>query len=325
MRWFGLFIFVLASFFVSQSALRAEPLDDSLASIAETLSGQLQVQQKNRLAVYGFSELNGYKSGLSDYVSEELITALFQYGSFTVVERRELQRVLAEHQQYASGDFDPAQIAEFGKLLGVDVIITGSITRLSDRFVRINARAVSVETGRIFAAAAETVDRSPIVESLLGQGGLRSDTSGAQSVGAMVGQPSDLTFNNGIIQITVRGARISNDSRRSVLVTADVSNLTGQELFIGGEPNRSWSATTDHGENLIFHSGTIRGLPALSNGRFQTSVNANETISVVFVARPGGAGNIQGGELNLAGTIATLAGRSPRKFQFRLNRIQLAD
>jgi curli biogenesis system outer membrane secretion channel CsgG len=49
-------------------------------------------------------------------------------GEFSVIERRQIETILAEQNMGASGLVDPATAARVGKLLGAPAVIVGSIT-----------------------------------------------------------------------------------------------------------------------------------------------------------------------------------------------------
>lgn len=59
-------------------------------------------------------------------VSGRLITDLVQNGHYTVVERNQLQKVMAEQQLSLSGAVDENQAVQIGKLAGVEALILGS-------------------------------------------------------------------------------------------------------------------------------------------------------------------------------------------------------
>ena len=59
------------------------------------------------------------------------MSQLFKTGQFTLIERSQLDAVLAEQNLGQSRRVNPAQAAEIGRLLGVQVILTGSITKFA--------------------------------------------------------------------------------------------------------------------------------------------------------------------------------------------------
>lgn len=109
--------------------------------------------KKAKIAVLDF-QLQGSQFETKDMdkiVSEWLITGLVETGRFDVVERRLLEKILEEHKLGMTGVVDPESVAQLGKVLGVKVIVSGTILSF-DRTVEINARLINVETGSIIAA-----------------------------------------------------------------------------------------------------------------------------------------------------------------------------
>ncbi|MCS7311336.1 MAG: hypothetical protein NZ742_00235 [Acidobacteria bacterium] len=63
--------------------------------------------------------------------ADEIVTQLVRSGKFSVIERDKLELVLKEQALSASGAIDPRTAVRLGKLLGVQLILTGSITKFS--------------------------------------------------------------------------------------------------------------------------------------------------------------------------------------------------
>lgn len=108
---------------------------------------------KTKIAVLDF-QLQGESFENQDLgliVAEWFITAMVREGRFDVVERRLLQKVLSEQQLAMSGIIDSSSATQLGKLLGVKVIISGSVMKLKD-IIEINARIIDVESASIIAA-----------------------------------------------------------------------------------------------------------------------------------------------------------------------------
>jgi TolB-like protein len=70
---------------------------------------------------------------------------------FSLVERGQLDKVLAELKIQDTALIDPATAAKIGKLSGADLMLLGEITD-SDSLVVINARLMETATGRSVAA-----------------------------------------------------------------------------------------------------------------------------------------------------------------------------
>jgi TolB-like protein len=109
--------------------------------------------KKAKIAVLDF-QLQGSQFETKDMdkiVSEWLITGLVETGRFEVIERRLLEKLLEEHRLGMTGIAEPESVAQLGKILGVKVIVSGTILSF-DNIVEINARLINVETGSIIAA-----------------------------------------------------------------------------------------------------------------------------------------------------------------------------
>lgn len=147
-------------------------------------------QQKKRIAVldfeYGtvYSDVGyifGTNVNVGKGIADILVTKLVQGGQYSVIERKQLDKIIAEQNLGASGRVDEATAARLGKILGVDALILGSIhtfgrddrskgggagvnvpvpvfggvklgSKKSKAIVGINYRMVATDTAEIFAA-----------------------------------------------------------------------------------------------------------------------------------------------------------------------------
>ena len=118
-----------------------------------TVSSAAEDFKKNKIAVLDF-QMQGKEYQSTDMgaiVAEWLITALVKEGRFDVVERRLLQKILAEHQLAMSGIVDDKSISELGQILGVKIIISGAVLHFQN-IIEANARIIDVSNGSIIAA-----------------------------------------------------------------------------------------------------------------------------------------------------------------------------
>ena len=93
-----------------------------------------QSTDKVRIAVMNFennSTWSYWGDNLGRAAADELVTQLFQTGSFSVIERAQIDALLAEQNLGASGRVDQSTAAHIGQLLGVQLMLTGSITQFS--------------------------------------------------------------------------------------------------------------------------------------------------------------------------------------------------
>jgi curli biogenesis system outer membrane secretion channel CsgG len=64
-------------------------------------------------------------------VSDELVTALFKTGKFRLIEREQIEKVLAEQNLSDSGRISAQTAARLGKILGVQILVLGKVTEFS--------------------------------------------------------------------------------------------------------------------------------------------------------------------------------------------------
>lgn len=109
--------------------------------------------KKTKIAVLPFT-LQGEKFDTEDMgkiVAEWLITAFVKDGRFEVIERRLLGQVLEEQQMVEAGIVNQETATEIGRILGVKVIISGSIMKLKN-VIEVNARIIDVGSASIVTA-----------------------------------------------------------------------------------------------------------------------------------------------------------------------------
>ncbi len=105
-----------------------------LVLIAVFFSSMLFAQGKLRVAVVDFenkSTWHWWGDRLGEAAADVFVTDLMDTGKFTLIEREKIDAILAEQQLGASGAVTSQTAAKIGKLLGVDLILTGSITQFS--------------------------------------------------------------------------------------------------------------------------------------------------------------------------------------------------
>ncbi|OQY19182.1 MAG: hypothetical protein B6I36_04875 [Desulfobacteraceae bacterium 4572_35.1] len=109
--------------------------------------------QRTKIAVLDFNlQGNDFETkDMGKIVAEWFITALVKEGRFDVVERGMLQKILAEQKLAMSGVVDESTATQLGKILGVKVIITGTVMKLQG-ITEINARIIDVQSASIIAA-----------------------------------------------------------------------------------------------------------------------------------------------------------------------------
>jgi len=124
---------------------------------------------KRRVAVIDFENKTAYgKHRLGTSASDILITELVKSGKFIMVERTKLNKILEEQNLQEQKIIDPDTVVKVGRVLGLNAIVTGSVSQFGVRKgganylivqskeqvaeATVDVRLVDVETGQIFYA-----------------------------------------------------------------------------------------------------------------------------------------------------------------------------
>jgi TolB-like protein len=107
--------------------------------------------EKKVIAIRDFEVIMGRNKEVAKYVQEDITTGLVNSGQFNVVERLKLQSVLDELQLYQTGLIDPNGAKKIGRLLGADIILTGTMAATGEEW-NVNLRLINTETGLITSA-----------------------------------------------------------------------------------------------------------------------------------------------------------------------------
>jgi curli biogenesis system outer membrane secretion channel CsgG len=164
--------------------------------------------RKKRVAVFDFdygtvmtssSALFGNNVDVGKGIADLIVKYLVTDGTYSVVDRKAMDKILAEQNFSNSERANPASAAKLGKLLGVDAIIVGSITQFGNdtkntnvggygggwggfgiggvghkktkAIVAVDARLVNIDTAEIEGVASGKGESSRESTSLLGGGG----------------------------------------------------------------------------------------------------------------------------------------------------------
>jgi curli biogenesis system outer membrane secretion channel CsgG len=112
---------------------------------------------KKRVAVFSFEDKTDHKikwwradQNVGQGMADMLITALVKKGTFQVLERTELNRVLEEQKLGATGAVTAQTAAQVGNLLGVELAIVGSVTEFGYKEQSTDVGVGSNVTGKLF-------------------------------------------------------------------------------------------------------------------------------------------------------------------------------
>jgi curli biogenesis system outer membrane secretion channel CsgG len=167
-----------------------------LCGFAVTMASAEEKSSKPRIAVIEFknkADNQWWYHGGAEAMQDVFVTELVKSGKFRVVEREQLQALMQEKNLTLSGDLDPSTAVKMGKILGVNYLLTGSVTEygVTDKgghgrgvgrlpgfsagkrsFVAaVNARLIDTSTGEIAWADEASAEESSVKVSVGGFGG----------------------------------------------------------------------------------------------------------------------------------------------------------
>jgi curli biogenesis system outer membrane secretion channel CsgG len=217
--------------------------------------------RKKRVAIFDFdyatvhagvAGIFGQDVDIGKGISDLLVTDLVKDGTYSVIERKALDKIMAEQNFSNSDRANPNSAAKIGKLLGVDAIIIGSITEFGNETkntgaggggggfggfglggfkhsnskanVALNARLVDIDTGEILGVAEGKGQSARSSTSMLGGGG----HWGGFGAGGVNFGSSD--FQNTIIGEAVKAAT----DQLSTEVIADNTKLVTRTIKVEG-------------------------------------------------------------------------------------------
>ena len=108
---------------------------------------------KKRVAVFDFQDKTDHRYAwwggktVGRGMADMLVTALVKSGKYTVIERQNLDKILAEQKLGASGLVTPQTAAQVGKLLDVDLAIVGTVTEFGYSKTNIGGRVKGIGLG----------------------------------------------------------------------------------------------------------------------------------------------------------------------------------
>ena len=245
------------------------------ASMALLMTTGAFAQGKKRVAILNFdystvqsnvSAIFGTNADIGKGIADLLVEQLVKNGSYTVIERKAIEKIVAEQNFSNSDRSDPNSAAKLGRLLGADAMIMGSIVQFgrddkntsvggnavggalgrygiggvgrknSKAVVAISARLVSTDTGEILAVANGKGESARSGTSLIGAGGSGGsgggggmDMSSSGFGGTIIGEAVTQAVGGLAGELNANAFRLPT---KVVTVNALVADVSGDTLII---------------------------------------------------------------------------------------------
>lgn len=229
--------------------------DGGVGVLAEKLSVQVAKAGVKRVAVADFTDLQGVPTELGRVIAEQVSIGLISTrNGFGVMDRANINRILAEHRLTAAGLVDPDNAKKLGQFAGVDAIVVGNAIPFTND-VLITAKIIVTESAEIVGALQGRVPLSADIKDLAS----RTVVSGGSDAGpaAATGQPR---FERHGIRVEIESIRSTN---AGLVVVARIRNGSPRAVALLVNGNES-QVTCDRGFTHFFES-------AAGVGQFQSS------------------------------------------------------
>jgi curli biogenesis system outer membrane secretion channel CsgG len=278
MRRVLLSVLIATSFFVMPAGAQssAAPAASSAPSTATATAGR-----KKRVAIFDFDYATVQSASAAAFgtnvdvgkgISDLLVRHLVQDGTYSVIERKAMDKILGEQNFSNSDRADANSAAKIGRILGVDAIIVGSVTQFgydnkntnvggggggwggfgvggfshkkSKAVVVVDARLVNIDTAEIMGVADGKGESSRESTSLLG-GGSNWHGFGGGAV----------DFGSSDFQQTILGEAVNAAvTQMSEGLVADAPKLVARTISVEGVV-----ASVDGGQ-IVLNVGSKAGL-----------------------------------------------------------------
>ncbi len=237
------------------------------------ISGSMSLfgQSRKRVALmdFEFGTVQRWWSGNWDIgkgIADMIVTELVKDGTYSVIERKNLDTILTEQNFSNSDRANPASAAKFGKVLGINAMVVGSVTQFGTEDKSLNLGGIAGRWG--------------------GWGAGRVGTKEGKASVAIDARIVDV--NTGEIVATATGKGISK--RSGMLLGGgggggggygaggiDMGSSNFQETILG-EATRS--AVNDLVAQLVGQAGRIEATPLSINGLVADASGGEITINV---------------------------------------------
>ena len=242
---------------------------DELNAISQQLVQRLPGEPT--VAVVDFRNLEGDVTKLGRFVAEEVsVFLLAASDDLKLFDRGNLTTLLEEIQLSEDGAVT-AETAKELQLAGVDILVTGRLTRLGDS-LRLSIKALDTSTARVVAAANGNL---PLTEELAVLAG-RSIRQKAPGSHGQLGLPGAKT--EGPFRISLIDFKVLKEGR--LAATYGVYNADTDTPFMIGIASRHDATATDDLGNSYAFDGGLEGISSDSRGRARDRARGREGLQI---------------------------------------------
>ncbi len=204
----------------------------TLLFLSSALLGSGLKDLKKRVAVVSFTDKANYGHNIGNGIADMLVTSLVESKKFIVIERSELDKIMQEQGLGMSGAVTSQSAAKVGKLLGVELMITGSVSEFGTKKDKIGG-GLSALSGFNLGVSSETA-RSVVDIRLV-----NTSTGEIISASSAEGEESSKSLDN----VGVTGINFRNSSTWDKTILGKAARESVEkcvEIIVDGMKNLPW-------------------------------------------------------------------------------------
>lgn len=239
---------------------QADQYETVVTAMVSEITRPITERGGSAVAVLDFTDLQGRSTEFGRFLAEEVSTSLvIQQSSVRVIDRANVDRILAEHKLQRSGLADPASIKRLASLIGAEALVIGTYTRLGNE-VRVSAKVIATDTAQVVAASRGNLQLTPDLRTLLGAQLFVTDqqTPLADSVVAVAPEVTARTEQQGDGYAASLIGTIYDPQTHSLTVQVRYTNTDDVEHCLGRSGSMASTATVSSGAVL-----SVRATPGL--------------------------------------------------------------
>ena len=239
-----------AMLFLGAALSQAQDMDKELSTLADQLAGKVKDQGKKKVAVLDFTDLQGTTSGeLGKYIAEQLtVDMVMEKRDFSVLDRANLKKILAEHKLTATGLIDLDNAKKLGQFAGVDALIVGTIVPKSG-MMSLTAKIITTDTAEIVGAAKAQFKSDDTVQQLVS----KPATTDATTEPGAAADPNKKPF--GDLQANVQSIKLLPGDAfygavQMTLIITNASETTTFGVAVNTDIYNKYNISNDRGDEF---------------------------------------------------------------------------
>jgi len=255
----------LAPFVTAQANER--PLESLAKGLAEQIAAN--VDGRPRVTVLDFTDIRNRPNELGRYLALNIANEMVTLGEVAVLDRANLETIMAEHELTAAGLLRPDDARKLGQFAGVDAILIGSISSLGDN-IELIVRAISTETSEIVGSGSTNLQATSDFRQMLS---MQVDSGAITGSTPRAGGSPARTPASPTSAVATEGDAIA--IREVGPVELVLRNVTRHAIETGGRSSRQQPAircTFDINNRSLNHTAVIAANQRLADGSYSFAV-----------------------------------------------------